>query len=106
MLAVMTQNSGGSGLADTACSLAAAQPAPTLLTTQGRFNLANTNEDDATVVPIPGEDNEPERQRIRKSNDRDQELERQGKQSRHNRGYDEAADGVVPAPEIERIVDE
>jgi hypothetical protein len=64
------------------------------------------NEDDMTVVPIPGEDNEPERLRIRESNDRDQKLEREGQQSRHNRGYDEAADGVVRAPEIERIVEE
>ena len=24
----------------------------------------------------------------------------------HNQGYDEAADGIVPAPEIERVVDE
>jgi len=31
-----------------------------------------SNEDDnLTVVPIPGEDNEEERQRIRESNDRD-----------------------------------
>ena len=66
-----------------------------------------SNEDDnLTVVPIPGEDNEEERQRIRESNDRDQELERRGKQSRHNRGYDEAADGIRPGPDIERIVDE
>jgi hypothetical protein len=73
---------------------------------QGRFNLAKNEDDDLTVVPIPGEENEEERQRIRRSNDRDQELERQGKQSRHNRGYDEAADGPSPPPEIERIVDE
>ena len=58
-----------------------------------------------TVVPIPGEDNEAERQRIRKSNDRDQEMERHGEQSRHNRGYDEAADGPA-VPEIARVVDE
>ena len=63
-------------------------------------------DDDLIVVPIPGEDNEEERERIRKSNDRDQELERQGKPSRHNRGYDEAADGVGPPVEIERVVDE
>jgi hypothetical protein len=68
--------------------------------------LANKEDDNLTVVPIPGEDNEPERQRIRKSNDRDQELERHGQQSRHNRGYDEAADGKTPTPEIERVVDE
>ena len=64
------------------------------------------NEDDMTVVPIPGEDNEAERQRVRKSNDHDQEMERRGEPSRHNRGYDEAADGIPKTPEIERVVDE
>jgi hypothetical protein len=68
--------------------------------------LADNEEDNMTVVPIPGEDNDEERQRIRESNDRDQELERHGKKSRHNRGYDEAADGIVRTPEIERVVDE
>lgn len=67
--------------------------------------MAETEDDEMIVVPIPGEDNEPERLRIRKSNDRDQELERRGESSRHNRGYDEAADGV-PEPEIERVVEE
>jgi hypothetical protein len=61
--------------------------------------------DEMTVVPLPTEETEAERKRIRSSNDRDQELEREGKVSRHNRGYDEAADGL-PAPEIERVVDE
>ena len=58
-----------------------------------------------TVVPIPGEDDEAERKRIRDSNDRDQELERRGMRSRHNEGYDKAADGG-PTPKIERVVDE
>jgi hypothetical protein len=62
-------------------------------------------DNDETVVPIPGEEDEAERERIRQSNDRDQQLEREGKPSRHNQGYDQAADGV-PAPEIERVVDE
>jgi hypothetical protein len=62
--------------------------------------------DDMTVVPIPGEDNEEERRRIRKSNDHDQAMEREGKQSRHNRGYDQAADGPAPPPKIDRVVDE
>jgi hypothetical protein len=70
------------------------------------LTLADSEDDNRTVVPIPGEDNEEERQRIRKSNDRDQDLERHGKPSRHNRGYDEAADGIVPELEIERVVDE
>jgi len=59
-----------------------------------------------TVVPIPSSETQAEHDRIRKSNDRDQELEKKGRPSRHNRGYDEAADGKVPPPEIERVVDE
>jgi hypothetical protein len=67
--------------------------------------MADNEDDSMTVVPIPGEDNEEERQLIRKSNDRDQEMERHGEQSRHNRGYDEAADGPA-TPKIARVVDE
>lgn len=69
--------------------------------------MANSSEnDDIKVVPIPASESQAEHDRIRKSNDRDQKLEREGKVSRHNRGYDEAADGLVPPPEIERVVDE
>ena len=67
--------------------------------------MADDELDDMTVVPIPASETEEEHQRVRSSNDRDQQLEREGKVSRHNRGYDEAADGV-PTPEIERVVDE
>ena len=62
--------------------------------------------EDVTVVPIPASETQAEHDRIRKSNDRDQRLEREGKVSRHNQGYDEAADGVVRTPEISRVVDE
>jgi hypothetical protein len=62
-------------------------------------------DDDMIPVPIPSSESEQEHQRIRSSNDRDQALERHGEVSRHNRGYDEAVKGV-PAPEIERVVDE
>jgi hypothetical protein len=58
------------------------------------------------VVPIPASETQEEHDRIRKSNDRDQQLERDGKPSRHNHGYDEAADGPRSSPEIERVVDE
>ena len=34
-----------------------------------------------------------ERENIRSSNDRDQQLEREGVESEHNRGYDEAVTG-------------
>jgi hypothetical protein len=67
--------------------------------------MADDELEDLTVVPIPSSETEEEHRRIRSSNDRDQKLEREGKVSRHNRGYDEAADGA-PAPEIERVVDE
>jgi len=61
---------------------------------------------DLTVVPMPGE-SEAEHARIRASNDRDQKLEREGKTSRHNKGYEEAARGKSPPePEVERVIDE
>src|SRR5436189_1963047 len=53
---------------------------------------ADDNEE-MTVVSLPGAEDEAERQRIRSSNDRDQEKERDGKPARHNRGYDEVAKG-------------
>ena len=67
--------------------------------------MADEQRDDETVVPLPSSETEAEHRRIRQSNDRDQKLEREGKPSRHNRGYDEAADGT-PTPELERIVEE
>lgn len=63
-------------------------------------------DEDMTVVPMPSSETDAERRRIRKSNDRDQEQERHGESSRHNRGYDEAADGAARPAEIERVVDE
>jgi hypothetical protein len=59
-----------------------------------------------TVVPIPASETESEHRRIRKSNDHDQELEREGKIAPHSRGYDEAADGAARRPGIDRVVDE
>ena len=44
------------------------------------------NEDDLTVVPIPSSETQAEHDRIRKSNDRDQEMERRGQRAPHNRG--------------------
>jgi hypothetical protein len=67
--------------------------------------VAKHEDDNLTVVPLPGEEPKAEHDRIRRSNDRDQELEREGKVSKHNRGYDKAADGVK-VPKVERIVDE
>jgi len=68
--------------------------------------MADDQQDDVDVVPLPSSETEAEHQRIRSSNDRDQKLEREGKVSRHNRGYDEAADGKQPTPHVERVADE
>ena len=68
--------------------------------------MANRDHDGNIVVPIPASETQAEHDRIRKSNDRDQKMEREGKVSRHNQGYDEAADGVQPTPTIDRVVDE
>ena len=54
--------------------------------------MAHKEDDDLVVVPMPGEESKAEHDRIRKSNDRDQQLERDGKKSRHNEGYDDVAD--------------
>jgi hypothetical protein len=60
--------------------------------------MTNDELDSATVVPLSNE-TEAERMRIRRSNDRDQQLEREGKPSAHNQGYDEVADFSAGAPE-------
>jgi len=67
--------------------------------------MADRDTTDLTVVPLPADETEAEHARVRRSNDRDQELERKGEVAPHNRGYDEAADGIAPS-KIERIVDE
>jgi hypothetical protein len=56
--------------------------------------VTNDEEDNLTVVPLPSSESEEERERVRESNDRDQQLEREGIAAPHNVGYDEAADGV------------
>ena len=59
----------------------------------------------AVVVPIPSSDTPAEHERVRQSNDRDQQLEREGKISPHSQGYDEAADGP-PTPKVRHVIDE
>ncbi len=66
--------------------------------------MADNDPVDEVVIPIPSDD-EAERKRIRQSNDRDQAKERRGEPSKHNQGYDEAADGV-PTPPVENVIDE
>ena len=68
--------------------------------------MADDQDNDMTVVPISASETKAEHRHIRSSNDRDQEAEREGRTSRHNAGYDEAADGKIPDPQIERVVDE
>jgi len=58
---------------------------------------------DGDVVPMPGQESAAERRRIRQSNDRDQRAEQHGKQTPHNRGYDEAADGTQPSQPVNPI---
>jgi hypothetical protein len=67
--------------------------------------MARIEDDNMIVVPMPGSETQAERDRVRQSNDRDQEMERHGQRPRHARGYDEAADGPS-TPEIARVVDE
>ena len=43
--------------------------------------------------PRGNETSETERDRMRSSNDRDQDLEREGVESEHNRGYDDSVVG-------------
>ena len=43
--------------------------------------------------PRAGETSDIERDRVRSSNDRDQATEREGMESEHNRGYDDAVRG-------------
>jgi len=68
--------------------------------------MAEDQNDDLTVIPLPASETEAEHRRIRSSNDHDQQDERDGRKNRHNQGYDEAADGKIPAPRIDRVVDE
>lgn len=42
---------------------------------------------------IPSTDSDVEREQVRSSNTREQQLEREGVESQHNRGYDSAAHG-------------
>ena len=53
---------------------------------------AEDDDSDATTVVVPQVD-ESERMRIRRSNDHDQALEREGETAPHNEGYDDAAKG-------------
>lgn len=67
--------------------------------------MAGQQDDDLEAVPLPSSETQEEHDRIRRSNDLDQKLEREGKSSSHNRGYDEVAD-LKGVPKVDRAVDE
>ena len=54
------------------------------------------NDDEEAIEPLPVGETEEERDRIRRSNDLDQRMEREDIVSRHNRGYDDAAHRARP----------
>jgi hypothetical protein len=57
--------------------------------------MANDERDDEEAIePLSTDETEEELDRIRRSNDLDQQMEREGITSQHNRGYDEAARGI------------
>ncbi len=58
--------------------------------------MAADNNEELIVVPLPSSETAEERRRIRDSNDRDQQLDRDGRASTHNAGYDEVADLKSP----------
>jgi hypothetical protein len=51
------------------------------------------NEQDLVDSPQRDQGRDAEHDRVRDSNDRDQQLEREGIESQHNHGYDEAVRG-------------
>ena len=61
-----------------------------------RNDERNAELEETIDVPPPGDDTHDEHDRIRRSNDVDQRLEREGIVSPHNRGYDEAVKGIRP----------
>ena len=56
--------------------------------------MADDEREDEVIEPLPTGETEEELERIRRSNDLDQQMERDGVVSRHNRGYDDAAHGT------------
>lgn len=54
--------------------------------------MANTDRDRS--APRAGDTSDIEHDRVRSSNDRDQQAEREGIENAHNRGYDDAVRGT------------
>lgn len=63
--------------------------------------MANTDRDRSQ--PGANETSDVEHDRVRSSNDEDQMAEREGVDTEHNRGYDEAVRGSGDAEEFEDI---
>jgi hypothetical protein len=63
----------------------------------GGTSMANIK--GGAAEPRPGETSDTEHGSVRSSNDRDQQLEREGIETEHNRGYDEAAKGSAGSNE-------
>jgi hypothetical protein len=65
-------------------------------TRRGGTSMAEPRRTDTELVDNarPDETRETEHDRVRSSNDRDQAIERAGKVSERNRGYDQAVRGV------------
>jgi hypothetical protein len=72
-------------------------PVSRLLYCAAEAAVAHTDselDDDAITLPPPGDESQEEHDRIRRSNDIDQEKEREGAASKHNSGYDQAVKGA------------
>ena len=61
--------------------------------------------DTSRTQPRADEMSETENDRVRSSNDRDQTVEREGLETEHNRGYDEAVRGHKSSDEASEDID-
>jgi ATP-dependent Lhr-like helicase len=88
------------GFATTAMGLQARLQHGTLIAgrTRGGFPMADPTQ------PKGNETSDTEHDRVRSSNDRDQSAEREGLETEHNRGYDEAVRGQK-SPSVEEFED-
>jgi hypothetical protein len=66
------------------------------MASDAKHDERNAEFEETVDVPPPGDDTRDEHDEIRRSNDIDQRLEREGIVSQHNRGYDDAVKGIRP----------
>jgi hypothetical protein len=69
-------------------------PGTELADAQSEGDLMANRTDESPARPARGENRDMEHDRVRSSNDRDQQLEREGVETEHNRGYDDATKGM------------